>query len=78
MGRAAATNYIIAHAGTKSNGWGQAKPFLKVCEGPNVAEADTDAGGQRLLGQANCGGVLVESAMIRLDVPFYIYVGARL
>lgn len=53
-------------------------PFLKVCEGPKVAEADTDAGGQRMLGQANCGGVLVESAMIRLDVPFYIYVEARL
>lgn len=38
-----------------------AGPFLKVCEGPKVAEADTDAGGQRMLGQANCGGVLVES-----------------
>ena len=77
MGQAAATNYIIAHAGTKSNGWGQAMPFLKVCEGPKVAEADTDAGGQRMLGQANCGGVLVVST-IRLDVPFYICVGARL
>lgn len=61
MGRATATNYIIAHAGTKSNGWGQAMPFLKVCEGPKVAEAEADPGGQRLLGQANCGGVLVES-----------------
>ena len=46
-----------------------AGPFLKVCEGPKVAEADTDAGGQRMLGQANCGGVLVEST---IRPPLYI------
>lgn len=69
MGRATATNYIIAHAGTKSNGWGQAMPFSKVCEGPKMAEAATDAGGQRMLGQANCGGVLVE---FKISIPLYI------
>jgi hypothetical protein len=46
------------------NGWGRAE----------VAEADADAG-QHQLGQANGGGVLVEST-IRL--PLYIYVRASL
>ena len=70
MGRATATNYIIASMQVPSC-VARVRPVhsWKLVKWPKVAEAETDAGGQRLLGQANCGGVLVES-MIRL--PLYI------
>ena len=77
MGRATATNYIIASMQVPSC-VARVRPVhsWKLVKWPKVAEAETDAGGQRLLGQANCGGVLVEST-VRL--PYHCtYVGATL
>lgn len=74
MGRATATNYIIASMQVLSC-MARVRP-VHFRKSVKVAEAETDAGGQRLLGQANCGGVLVEST-IRL--PYHCtYVGATL
>ena len=71
MGRATATNYIIIASMQVPSCMAGVRPVRswKFVKCPKVAEAEADAGGQRLLGQANCGGVLVEST-IRL--PLYI------
>ena len=60
MGRATATNDIIVSMQVPScMARVRAVHSWKFVKWPKVA----DAGGQRLLGQANCGGVLVESTI---------------
>jgi hypothetical protein len=70
MGQATATNYIIASMQVPTC-VARIRPVhsWKFVKWPKVAEAEADAGGQHLLGQANCGGVLVEST---IRPPLYI------